>query len=387
MNRILIKRYAFCNFSSIAGFPNQVPTRDEWEKSLPRFRGEEWEVPAEHLLDFHEFIDQLEIIHEDVKIKLFKCSLKGIALHWCWSLPDASISSLADFHAAFHVFCNGIFPADLLYPECCHEFSLRYKDPNTQEKYVAAGDISHHDQQIADSHHDSHEDVVNIVSDSFIKEDCHDDQIVSFEIFKDDDQIFISENFEDVEQTNETTADSFRSAKVEEDSLPFSDLQGLFSSQLESKNHDQECVGEAYVLIGPYLPDLQTKTDCSRHLQEGQQKGSDQKFCSYVSPADLKQSTIINEFCGGNEEQLQHSELEQQLPEVFHPDFDDPFADFLESMSSIDLKIFLPEEDYLYHLFKPVFCMIWFSWFFGSRSSMMALRKFLTWLHWKHHFM
>ena len=225
MNRILIKRYAFCNFSSIAGFPNQVPTRDEWEKSLPRFCGEEWEVPAEHLLDFHEFIDQLEIIHEDVKIKLFKCSLKGIALHWCWSLPDASISSLADFHAAFHVFCNGIFPADLLYPECCHEFSLRYKDPNTQEKYVAAGDISHHDQEIADPHYDSHEDAFNTVSNSSIKNDCHDDQIVSFKTFKDEDQIIPSENFKDVQHIDILEEDSFRSATDNRDSFQSFDLQ------------------------------------------------------------------------------------------------------------------------------------------------------------------
>jgi hypothetical protein len=55
MNKILAKRYAFCDFSSIVGFPNQVPTRDEWENSLPRFRGEEWEVLAEHLLDFHDY--------------------------------------------------------------------------------------------------------------------------------------------------------------------------------------------------------------------------------------------------------------------------------------------------------------------------------------------
>ena len=42
----------------------------EWEHSIPRFRGEKWEVPAEHLLDFHDFINRLEIVHEDVQIKL-----------------------------------------------------------------------------------------------------------------------------------------------------------------------------------------------------------------------------------------------------------------------------------------------------------------------------
>ena len=102
--------------------------------------------------------------------------------------------------------------------------------------------------------------------------------------------------------------------------------------------------------------------------------------------AEIKQSTFGIEYCEGKEEQLQHSQLEKQLQEVFHCDFDDPFADYLKSMSSIDLKNFLPEEDCLYHLFKPLFCVKWSPLFLGSRSSMMALKNFLTWLHWKHHF-
>ena len=56
MDKILAQRYAFCDFSSISGFLNPMPHRDEWEVSLPRFRGEDWEVQAEHLLEFHDFI-------------------------------------------------------------------------------------------------------------------------------------------------------------------------------------------------------------------------------------------------------------------------------------------------------------------------------------------
>jgi hypothetical protein len=50
--------------------------------------------------------------------------IRGIARDWYRSLPNASVNSLADFHAAFHVFCKDHFPDDLLYPECCHEFYL-----------------------------------------------------------------------------------------------------------------------------------------------------------------------------------------------------------------------------------------------------------------------
>jgi hypothetical protein len=103
-------------------------------------------------------------------------------------------------------------------------------------------------------------------------------------------------------------------------------------------------------------------------------------------PADLKQSTFSSEFCGGNEEQLQHSKLEQQLKEVFFHDFEDPIADLLDSISSMNVKIFMSEEDYLIHLLKPFFCMIWSSLLFKSRFNMMPVNQFLTWLHWKSSF-
>jgi hypothetical protein len=179
------KRYAFCDFSKIVGFPNPMPSRDEWERSIPRFRGEEWEVPAEHLLDFHDFIHRLEIIHEDVQIKLFGFSLEGIARDWYRSLPLSSVSSLADFHAAFHVFCKDQFPDDFLYPECCHEFNLFNKDPNINEDFAAVENTLHYDRGIADPHYDNHSDAFDIVLDSSIKDGCHKEQIIPFENPKD----------------------------------------------------------------------------------------------------------------------------------------------------------------------------------------------------------
>jgi len=49
------KRYAFCDFSSIYGYPNLVPSRDEWENSLPIFHGEDWEVPPKTFAGFSRF--------------------------------------------------------------------------------------------------------------------------------------------------------------------------------------------------------------------------------------------------------------------------------------------------------------------------------------------
>jgi hypothetical protein len=69
MEAILDQRFFFCDFSNVVGFPNPILSRDEWEGILPIFKGEYWEDLAEHLLDFHEFIHERQIVHEDVKIK------------------------------------------------------------------------------------------------------------------------------------------------------------------------------------------------------------------------------------------------------------------------------------------------------------------------------
>ena len=46
MDAIVAQSYDLCDFSKIYGFPNPVPNRDEWEGFLPRFRGDDWEVPT-----------------------------------------------------------------------------------------------------------------------------------------------------------------------------------------------------------------------------------------------------------------------------------------------------------------------------------------------------
>ena len=79
MEAILARRYAIFYFSNVPGFPNPMPERNYWEISLPKFKGEDWEVPAEFLLDFHEYMRQLGIVHKFVLIKMFRYSLEGKA--------------------------------------------------------------------------------------------------------------------------------------------------------------------------------------------------------------------------------------------------------------------------------------------------------------------
>jgi hypothetical protein len=225
MNQIFAKRYAFCDFSKIVGFPNPVPTKDEWENSLPKFRGEDWEVPAEHLLDFHDYMHRLRVVHEDVQIRLFSLSLEGIARDWYRSLPFSSVSSLADFHAAFHLFCKEIYSADLLYPECCHDFNLLNKESDSYVKYATAGDASHHDQDIDDLQDVSHSiDAFDSCTKCIYCLRLSSRSIVPFEDLKDDEQI------------DRSTGESIGAAVDVEGSL--------------------------------HLPDLQTKGSCSNHEEQ-----------------------------------------------------------------------------------------------------------------------
>jgi hypothetical protein len=296
MEKILAKRYAFCDFSDIAGFPHPVPTINEWGDYLPRFRGSKYDHPGEHLFNFHECMLEHGFVHEDVLIKLFKFSLEGNAREWCQSLPAVSIHSLKDFHAAFNSYYEKIYSADLLFPECCHE-----------------------------------------------------EEIVPSE-------------------------------KFEEDSVTFSDLQGLSDLQLEQQNHDPGCVDVAAADVdgSPHPPDLQKKEIRSKYEGEGEDlKGPDQQPTFYVSPAKIPQPTFNRET----------NELsQQQIKEVFFHDFEDPIANVLDSFNSMNDKIFMSEEGYLYHRLKPFFCMIWYLLLIGSRLNVMPVNHFLTWLHWKSSF-
>jgi hypothetical protein len=430
---LLARRFAPLDFSSVPGFPHPVPDMSEWGDFLPVFREEKDDNPAEHLLKFHECMELLNLQHEDVRMKMFMYSLYGDARKWYFSLPSSSISSLKDFHKAFNQRCKKFFPDELLFDNCCEEFNLHNKaedvkregslhhlsndlhdtvpshqdEPQTDDKgtedssinntpdfhqseefvslvihhkdhspsevyeglvtsessivhqrddqkcmhvvvndlheeYTAEVNTIHHDQEISDSHHDSHSDAFVIASNASPDLCCHEEEIVPIENLKSKEQILIS------------ASNSFRSAVDVEDSLPF--------------------------------PDLQKKTECSRHLQEGQQKDSDQQSVLYVLQADLEQPAFNSVISKGSFQHLFNLQLEQPFKEVFLSDIYDPVDNYFQSMSSKCVKAFWSEEDCPYHLFKPLCYMIWIPLLFGSRFNMMSVDQFLTWLHWKSSF-
>jgi hypothetical protein len=151
------------------------------------FMHQDWEEPAEHLLDFHEAIHRHNITHEDVQIKLFRYSLKGASLEWCRSLPTASIRSLTGFHIAFNSFCKDYYPVDGLFENCCEEFSSLHEASAGPEDHV-------HDEALTMEESICYENIEvlddincvsprteasDIISDASVLLDLHEDQHAS----------------------------------------------------------------------------------------------------------------------------------------------------------------------------------------------------------------
>jgi hypothetical protein len=68
---------------------------------LPHFTRENHISAEKHLEDFVNFVDNLEIVHEDIVMRLFSKSLTGEATLWFRILEPSSISSWTDFYYVF----------------------------------------------------------------------------------------------------------------------------------------------------------------------------------------------------------------------------------------------------------------------------------------------
>jgi hypothetical protein len=122
MEAILARRFSPLNFSAISGFPNPVPHLSEWGDLLPVFREENDDDHAQHLINFHQCMEQLNLHQEDVLMKMFMFSLKDDARDWYFSLPAASISTLREFHVAFNFHCKRYYSSEFLFHDCCEEY-------------------------------------------------------------------------------------------------------------------------------------------------------------------------------------------------------------------------------------------------------------------------
>jgi hypothetical protein len=124
----LARRFSPFNFSIVPGFPNVVPSPNEWGHYFPIFRERKEDNPSWNLHEFHELMYQWGIHHEDILLKMLMFSLVGDAREWYFSLPPTSISSLAEFHASFNRHCRNFYSSEFIYYNYCEECGDSEKD-------------------------------------------------------------------------------------------------------------------------------------------------------------------------------------------------------------------------------------------------------------------
>jgi hypothetical protein len=143
----IVARFAPLDFTNVYGFPNIVPDIKNWEDVLPKFGGYADENLAQHLFEFHKLMDELNVHHEDVLMKLFMCSLERDARLWHKSLPHSSIPSLKYFHKNFHQHCKRIYSVEILFEDCCNiEFIRQKYKTNPLEEEEGIEEISQVDE-------------------------------------------------------------------------------------------------------------------------------------------------------------------------------------------------------------------------------------------------
>jgi hypothetical protein len=476
-------RFSPLDFTNVYGFPNTVPDIKIWEDVLPKFGGYVDDNPAQHLFEFHKLMDELNVHHEDVLMKLFMFSLERDARLWYKSLPHSSIPSLKEFHTTFHHRYERYFSQEFLLEHCCEEYISHDKVESSPASpfsdYCTSEDLiipatNHMDQlsfsqmelQINEgnpqlsvlqmegscNNHEEHQEdylsssipfvsdfdvkAVDDEEDSDIFQNLFQDQSVDFSMqkpsgfysdfpvfdkYSDDEEDFkdllsneISSNptyqlKDDQKSMNAMVEDRYESVVQESNEDPFNfdtsskDIivgegdqkffhDTYFQTQFSFDHYQDSNVGNEEHISSSLLkivscnrPAYHSDEFRSQGYDEGEKTSSNQQLIMHVSPTNIKQSTFNIQISKGNKQQ-HFSQLEQQQNEVFLCDFYDPVADYLESMSSIDVKTFLSNESRFCHLFELHFCMLWFTIFFGYGSKMISVNRFLIWLHWKHDF-
>jgi hypothetical protein len=145
-----VARFSPLDFTNVYGFPNTVPDIKIWEDVLPKFGEYEDDNPGQHLFEFYKLMEELNVHHEDVLMKLFMFSLEKDARLWYKSLPHSSIPSLRCFHTLFHQHCKRIYSAEILFEDCCNIGFIRKKDHTNpleeEEETIEISQVDEDDQ-------------------------------------------------------------------------------------------------------------------------------------------------------------------------------------------------------------------------------------------------
>jgi hypothetical protein len=83
----------------LSSFLHSYPPR--FVDYLPTFSGKDNTIGEKHLSAFQDFIDNLEILHEDIIMRLFSKYLIGDAALWFKNMEVASIGSWDELYDTF----------------------------------------------------------------------------------------------------------------------------------------------------------------------------------------------------------------------------------------------------------------------------------------------
>ena len=72
--------------------------------------------------------------------------------------------------------------------------------------------------------------------------------------------------------------------------------------------------------------------------------------------------------------------------EVFPYSFIDPFVDYIDSLSSSNVRLFLSNGGWIFRSFEMNFDIPWDPLCIISRSEVLPVSQIFVWLHWKHDF-
>ena len=76
-------------------------------------------------------------------------------------------------------------------------------------------------------------------------------------------------------------------------------------------------------------------------------------------------------------------DLQQQ---VFPYSFIDPFVDYMESLSSSNVRLFLSKGGWIFPSFEMNFDIPWVPLSIICKSEVLPVSQIFVWLHWKHDF-
>jgi hypothetical protein len=91
--------YKPLNMATIPGYPNTMPK--ESHKWFPKFSRNNVTVADDHLYVVGRDMENAEVEHEDVAMRLLASSLTEYAQRWFRGLPDNHIASYEDFAKLF----------------------------------------------------------------------------------------------------------------------------------------------------------------------------------------------------------------------------------------------------------------------------------------------